>query len=141
MLGLQPRRSLFYRAKPKNDGAIAIRLEALAEQRPRWGWRRLHIMLKREKLEVGEHRLRRNLLLVGAASAAQTQAQSALRSWHHGPAVQSPTRPDLRDAEILQGPHRFSALRGPQPFFEISSRIELEGLAGDDALHSRSRIA
>lgn len=59
ILVAQPRRTLFYKPKPKDDDTIAVRLQALAEQRPRWGCRRLQIMLGREGLRVGEHRLRR----------------------------------------------------------------------------------
>jgi hypothetical protein len=37
----QPRRTLHYRGKPKDESAIAERTQTLAQERPRWGWRRL----------------------------------------------------------------------------------------------------
>lgn len=55
----QPRRTLHYRGKPKDDSAIAERTQALAQERPRWGWRRLLIMIRRGGVEVGEFRFRR----------------------------------------------------------------------------------
>jgi transposase InsO family protein len=55
----QPRRTLYYRAKPKDDDAIAARLSEIAHQRPRWGWRRLRVMLEREQPMIGEYRFRR----------------------------------------------------------------------------------
>lgn len=55
----QPRRTLHYCTKPKNDSEIAERIQVLAQQRPRWGWRRLLIMIRRDKVDVGEFRFRR----------------------------------------------------------------------------------
>jgi putative transposase len=54
----QPRRTLHYCTKPKNDSEIAERIQVLAQQRPRWGWRRLLIMIRRDKVDVGEFRFR-----------------------------------------------------------------------------------
>lgn len=53
------RRTLYYRGKPKNDGELAERIQALAQERPRWGWRRLLNMVRRDDLAVGEFRFRR----------------------------------------------------------------------------------
>ena len=55
----QPRRTLHYCSKPKNDSEIAERIQLLAQQRPRWGWRRLLIMIRRDSIAVGEFRFRR----------------------------------------------------------------------------------
>ena len=53
------RSNLYYRRKPKDDAALQARLQDLAARRPRWGWRRLLILLQRERVEAGEHRVRR----------------------------------------------------------------------------------
>lgn len=53
------RSNLYYRSQPKDDEPVKTRLQELAAQRPRWGWRRLLILLHRERVEVGEFRLRR----------------------------------------------------------------------------------
>lgn len=54
------RSNLYYRRLPKDDGAIKTRMHELALERPRWGWRRLFIILRRrEGYDVGETRFRR----------------------------------------------------------------------------------
>lgn len=53
------RSNLYYHRKPKDDELIKARVEDLAAKRPRWGWRRLLILLRREGIVVGEHRFRR----------------------------------------------------------------------------------
>ncbi len=53
------RSNLYYQRKPKDDAATRARVQDLAAQRPRWGWRRLLILLRRERIAIGEHRFRR----------------------------------------------------------------------------------
>jgi putative transposase len=53
------RSNLYYRRKPKADEKLSTRLQELAERRPRWGWRRLFILLRREQAAIGEYRFRR----------------------------------------------------------------------------------
>jgi len=54
------RSNLYYRRLEKNDGAVKIRMHALAQERPRWGWRRLFIVMRRrEGYDVGETRFLR----------------------------------------------------------------------------------
>lgn len=53
---------LRYQTRRGGDGAIRERLKALAVERPRWGYRRLHILLRREGLLINRkktHRLYR----------------------------------------------------------------------------------
>ena len=53
------RTSIRYRSRRPDDGAIRIRLRELAAQRRRFGYRRLHILLRREGLHVNHKKLRR----------------------------------------------------------------------------------
>jgi len=53
------RSNLYYRRKPVPDEPLRRRIEELAAQRPRWGWRRLLILLRRERAAIGECRFRR----------------------------------------------------------------------------------
>lgn len=53
------RSNLYYRRKAIDDEPIRTPLKRLATERPRWGWRRLLIMLRRESVVVGERRFRR----------------------------------------------------------------------------------
>ena len=54
------RSNLYYQRAPKDDALIKARLHELALERPRWGWRRLFIILRRrEGYDVGETRFLR----------------------------------------------------------------------------------
>lgn len=53
------RSNLYYRRKERDDETLKARMNDLAAQRPRWGWRRLLILVHREQINVGERRFRR----------------------------------------------------------------------------------
>lgn len=53
------RNTVRYKAKPDNDAEIRKRIKELAEQRKRFGYRRLHIFLKREGLVINHKRTER----------------------------------------------------------------------------------
>jgi len=54
------RSNLYYHRKHGDDPALKARLHELAQERPRWGWRRLFIILRRrEGYDVGETRFLR----------------------------------------------------------------------------------
>ena len=53
------RTSVRYRATPPDDGALRDRLKALAQERRRFGYRRLHVMLRREGHAVNKKRIQR----------------------------------------------------------------------------------
>jgi putative transposase len=53
------RSNRYYRCKRRSDDALDGRLQDLAARRPRWGWRRLLILLRREQVSIGEYRFRR----------------------------------------------------------------------------------
>jgi putative transposase len=56
----QPRRTLYYRRRPKlHDTVLIERTKDLAQERQRFGWRRLIIMVRRDLVGVGESRFRR----------------------------------------------------------------------------------
>jgi putative transposase len=54
------RSNLYYRRKQKDEAALKARMHELAQERPRWGWRRLFIVMRRrESYGVGETRFLR----------------------------------------------------------------------------------
>ena len=55
-----PRGSWRYQRRERNEGALRTRLRELAVERPRFGYRRLYIFLRREKTEDGTLRWRVN---------------------------------------------------------------------------------
>jgi putative transposase len=53
------RTSVRYQARRPDDGALRERLKALAQDRRRFGYRRLHVLLRREGHEVNKKRVQR----------------------------------------------------------------------------------
>ncbi len=54
------RSNLYYRRGAKDDAALKARMHELAQERPRWGWRRLFIIMRRrEGYDAGETRFLR----------------------------------------------------------------------------------
>ncbi len=58
LVGLQ-RSTLRYQTKSKDDRALRTRLRELATERPRFGYRRLHVLLRREGYRVNHKRIHR----------------------------------------------------------------------------------
>ena len=53
------RSSCRYRPRPRGDGEVRKRLLELAAERPRFGYRRLHVLLRREGVEVNHKKVQR----------------------------------------------------------------------------------
>lgn len=53
------RSSVRYQTRSRDDEALRERLRDLAEERPRWGYRRLHVLLKREMPPINHKRVYR----------------------------------------------------------------------------------
>lgn len=66
LVGL-PRSTLRYQAKAKADAELRTRLRELAAERPRFGYRRLHALLRREEYRVNHKRIHRLYRLEGLA--------------------------------------------------------------------------
>lgn len=56
LIGLSPK-SYRYASRRSDDAAVRLRLRALASERRRFGYRRLHILLKREGIVVNHKKL------------------------------------------------------------------------------------
>lgn len=53
------RSTMRYRSRRGDDAALRVRLQELAAQRPRFGYRRLHVLLRREGIRVNHKRIER----------------------------------------------------------------------------------
>ena len=89
----QPRRTLHYHGQAKDDSALAERIQTLAQERPRWGWRRLLIMVRRGGAEVGEFRFRR--IYCSLALQVRPRKKRKVR-YVRGNVVPAVTRPNER---------------------------------------------
>jgi len=58
LLGLH-RSSCRYESRRRDDLALRQKIRAIAQARPRFGYRRILVMLKREGVRVGSERVRR----------------------------------------------------------------------------------
>ena len=54
-----PRRTYQYRLRRSDDPKIVERMRAIAAERPRFGWRRINVLLQREGIMLNHKRLRR----------------------------------------------------------------------------------
>jgi putative transposase len=89
----QPRRTLHCHGHAKDDSALAERIQTLAQERPRWGWRRLLIMIRRGGAEVGEFRFRR--IYCSLALQVRPRKKRKVR-YVRGNVVPAVTRPNER---------------------------------------------
>jgi len=67
------RSSVRYHSRRKGDDALRTRLCELAEQRPRFGYRRLHVLLRREGIVVNHKRIARLYRTEGLAVRQRTR--------------------------------------------------------------------
>ena len=73
-----PRSSCRHRVETKRDDGVRERLLTLAFERPRFGYRRLHVLLQREGLRVNHKRLWRLYRQEGLAVRRQRRKRAAL---------------------------------------------------------------
>jgi putative transposase len=67
------RSTVRYRSRRRDDDALRTRLRDLAAQRPRFGYRRLHVLLRREGIVVNHKRVARLYREEGLAVRRRTQ--------------------------------------------------------------------
>ena len=53
------RASFYYKSKRRDDRELRIKMRDLAQARPRYGYRRLHVLLQREGMVINHKRVRR----------------------------------------------------------------------------------
>lgn len=87
------RASARYRPAGRADEAVRARLRALAAERPRYGYRRLHALLRREGVVVNHKRVAR---LYGEEGLAVRRRARKRLAWEGRGAAPAPTRPDER---------------------------------------------
>lgn len=80
------RSTMRYRSRRKEDDPLRRRLRELAAQRPRFGYRRLHVLLRREGLRVNHKRVAR-LYRAEGLTVRQRRRKSVARIKRGRPAV------------------------------------------------------
>src|SRR5207249_10904223 len=64
-LALLQRATFYYRSRAKDQSVLCMRIRELAHSRPRFGYERIHILLRREGWRVGRNRVHRLYRLEG----------------------------------------------------------------------------
>jgi len=104
------RSSIRCRSRRPDDGPIRLRLRAITAGRRRFGYRRLHILLRREGLAPNHKKLRRFMPRNGAGSPSWRPQASAR---HKGTAgVTAGSQPALVDGLAARSAERRPALSG-----------------------------
>ena len=122
------RTSARYRTVRGGDAAVRARLRALAAERPRFGYRRLHALLRREGIIVNHKRVQRRY---GEEDlAVRRRARKRLAREGRG-AAPAPTRPDERwgldfVSDALAGGRRIRLLSVLDLFTREALAIEVD---------------
>lgn len=74
-----PRSTVRYRHRKRGDATLVTRLQELIQQRPRFGYRRLHALLRREGETVNHKRVYRVYRAAGLAVPRRTRKRVAAR--------------------------------------------------------------
>lgn len=88
-----PRRTFQYRLRRCDDPKIVERMRAIAAERPRFGWRRINVLLQREGIMLNHKRLRR----IYRAEQLQVRARRKRHvKYVRGATIVTATRPNQR---------------------------------------------
>lgn len=133
-----------YAARRGDGGVIRDRLRSLAQERPRFGYRRLHVMLRREGFAINHKRVYRLYRLDGLKVRRKRRKRVA-----HHPRVRlpSPSRPNERWSmdfvcDQLADGRRFRTLNVVDDFTRESLAIEVgTSLPGSCVVRAVERVA
>lgn len=136
-----------YDPRPDRNGEIKERLRALAEERPRFGSPRLHVLLRRAGVKVNHKRTERLYRLLGLSLRLRKRKK---RSSHLRVVPPAPTRPNERwsmdfVADVLTTHKRIKMLTLVDDFTRECPRIEVDFSIGghrvarvlDEIAHTR----
>src|SRR5437879_218385 len=90
-LALLQRATFYYRSRAKDQSVLRMRIRELAHSRPRFGYERIHILLRREGWLVGRNRVHRLYRLEGLQVRMRVRRRKRI-SLHRGPVPAATTR-------------------------------------------------
>ena len=88
-LSLLRRATFYYRSHAKDQTALRMRIRELAHSRPRFGYERIHILLRREGWRVKRNRVHRLYRLEGLQVRMRVRRRKRI-SLHRGPVPRPP---------------------------------------------------
>jgi putative transposase len=118
----------FYRHRRSDQAALVLRLKELAAARVRYGYLRLHVLLRREGWLVNHKRIYRLYKLEGLSLRLKTPKKRISRQRVEGPPASQPNECWSMDfvAERLASGHKFRALTIVDNFTRECPAIEVE---------------
>ena len=127
LVGIAPS-TIRYKPRAKDDERVRLRLAELARERSRFGYRRLHVLLRREGFVVNHKRILRLYRLAGLS--LRRQKRKRMPSVARG-AAELPTRPNERWAldfvsDALSWGRRIRCLTVVDCFTRESPAIEVD---------------
>lgn len=143
LVGIQES-SFYYHARRRDDSAQRERLRELAQQRPRFGCARLHILLQREGLAVNHKRTERIYREEGLFIRLKKRRQRVSGLRMPMPLIQRPNQGWSMDfvAAVLANGRRFRALTIVDNFTRECPGIEVDiSLSGVRVARVLSRLA
>ena len=78
------RASWYYRSRARDQSALRMRIRDIAQARPRFGYQRIHVMLRREGWQVNRKRIHRLYRLDGLQVRMRVRRRKRM-SLHRGP--------------------------------------------------------
>ena len=90
-LALLQRATFYYRSRARDQTALRLRIRELAHSRPRFGYERIHVLLRREGWLVGRNRVHRLYRLEGLQVRMRVRRRKRI-SLHRGPVPVATTR-------------------------------------------------
>ena len=85
------RASWYYRSRARDQSALRMRIRDIAQARPRFGYQRIHVMLRREGWRVNRKRIHRLYRLDGLQVRMRVRRRKRM-SLHRGPVPQAAAR-------------------------------------------------
>jgi putative transposase len=138
------RRMFRYERKPKDDAPIRTRLEELAAERRRFGYRRLHVLLLREGMKLNMKRTRRIYRAANLQVRRRLKRRVALGRGNPAPVVSRLNERWSADfvSDTIRSGRRFRALAVVDDFSHESLAIEVDfSLPGSRVTRALDAIA
>lgn len=121
-----PRTTFRYQNR-RDDGELRERLLELARERPRYGYRRLHVLLRREEIVVNHKRVQRVYGEMGL-SVKRTRRKHLARVFHPRPPLTGPNQEWSIDfaSDVTAGGRRLRVLSVIDSFTRQSLSLEVD---------------
>ena len=139
------RASWYYRSRARDQTALRMRIREIAQARPRFGYERITVMLRREGWPVGRKRVRRLYRLEGLQLRMRCKRRKKL-SLHRGP-TPKPTGPgqywamDFVHDQLVTG-RKFRILTVVDKWSRESVLLEVDfALTGGSVVRAFERLA